>query len=294
MSRDAPGERCADYPVAAGLVTARVRIEPCLHGVEQGGVDDCGMEPLVGLVPVHDQAEIGAVAQQVEQGTAAEGPASDDPAAAGRSALRTNPAFVEPAPQRMHRTQLEIGIEYRAHGRGFGLVDDERARSACRSVVAEGQVPAHPHALGLGGGNLVADPLAGDLALELGERQQHVQRQPAHARRRVERLGDADEADPVPVEQLDHAGKIGERTGQPVDLVDHDNSDLAGGDIGEQAFERRAFHRTAREPAVVIARRDRAPAFALLTLDVRFAGFPRWASRLLNSWSSPSSELLRV
>ena len=105
---DAPGERCADYPVAAGLVTARVRIEPCLHGVEQGGVDDCGMEPLVGLVPVHDQAEIGAVAQQVEQGAAAEGPASDDPAAAGRSALRTNPAFVEPAPQRMHRTQLEI------------------------------------------------------------------------------------------------------------------------------------------------------------------------------------------
>ena len=105
-------------------------------------------------------------------------------------------------------------------------------------------------------------------------RQQHVQRQPAHARGCIERLGDADEADPVAVEQFDHAGKIGQRTGQPVDLVDHHHINLVSRDIGQQAFERRALHRTAGDPAVVIPRRKAAPAFAFLALDEGFAGFP--------------------
>ena len=42
-------------------------------------------------------------------------------------------------------------------------------------VVAERQRAAHPHALALGGRDLVADALARDLALELGEGQQHVE-----------------------------------------------------------------------------------------------------------------------
>jgi hypothetical protein len=48
---------------------------------------------------------------------------------------------------------------------------------AAMGFVAQGRDPAHPHALGLGGGNLVADPLGGDLALELGEGEQHVERE---------------------------------------------------------------------------------------------------------------------
>src|ERR1019366_5029892 len=39
---------------------------------------------------------------------------------------------------------------------------------------------AHPHALGLRRGDLVANALARDLALELGEREQHVERQTPH------------------------------------------------------------------------------------------------------------------
>ena len=63
-----------------------------------------------------------------------------------------------------------------------------------------------------------------DFALELGERQKHVQRQPAHAGRGVELLGDRDEGDAAAVKDLDELGKIGERARQPVDLVDNDDN----------------------------------------------------------------------
>src|SRR5208282_3103684 len=43
-------------------------------------------------------------------------------------------------------------------------------------------------ALLFGRRNLVADALARDLALELGEGEQHVEREAAHAARRIERL----------------------------------------------------------------------------------------------------------
>ena len=70
---------------------------------------------------------------------------------------------------------------------------------------------------------LFSDPLTGDLAFELGEGQEHVQGQSSHAGRRVERLGDRDERHLMRVEQLDQLGKVRERAGQPVDLVDNDD-----------------------------------------------------------------------
>ena len=70
-------------------------------------------------------------------------------------------------------------LEDHADGGGFGLVDDELA---VLDVVAERHEAAHPHALLAGGGELVADALADDLALELGEGEQDVERQPPHAR----------------------------------------------------------------------------------------------------------------
>ncbi len=54
--------------------------------------------------------------------------------------------------------------------------------------VTQGRDAAHPHPLALGGGDLVADALAGDLALKLGEGQQHVQHQSAHRGGGVELL----------------------------------------------------------------------------------------------------------
>jgi hypothetical protein len=78
-------------------------------------------------------------------------------------------------------------------------------------VVTEGHVAAHPEAPSTRGGDLVADTLAGDLALELREREQHVEREPTHGRGRVELLSDRDEGDVMRVEGLDDPGEVGER-----------------------------------------------------------------------------------
>src|SRR5439155_8215239 len=75
------------------------------------------------------------------------------------------------------------------------------------------------------------------------------------------------------VENLDQPGKIGERSGQPVDLVDDEDVDPAGPDIGEQALQRGALHIAAGESAIIIAGSDQYPALVLLAANVRLAGF---------------------
>ena len=48
----------------------------------------------------------------------------------------------------------------------------DNMQGAIFNAIAERNHPAHPHALFLGRGDLVADPLARDLPLELGEGEQ--------------------------------------------------------------------------------------------------------------------------
>jgi hypothetical protein len=74
-------------------------------------------------------------------------------------------------------------------------------------------------------GDLVADAFAGDVPLELGERQKHIQGQPSHAGGGVELLGDRHKRDAAAVKDLDELGKIRERASQPVDLIDDDHID---------------------------------------------------------------------
>jgi len=54
------------------------------------------------------------------------------------------------------------------------------ARCAPARIIAQRHVAPHLHTLILRGGNLVADPLTGDLALELGKGQQDIQGLPTH------------------------------------------------------------------------------------------------------------------
>ena len=58
------------------------------------------------------------------------------------------------------------------------------------------------------------------------------------------------------IKELDQLGEIGKRPGQPVDLVDDDDIDLAGPDLGEEALagqggparpRKRRRHRSGRE-----------------------------------------------
>jgi hypothetical protein len=63
------------------------------------------------------------------------------------------------------------------------------------------------------------------------------------------------------IEDLDDLGKIGERAGQPVDLVDDDNINPPRSDVGEQPLRSRPIHRGAGEPAIVISLGQGCPAF---------------------------------
>ena len=154
---------------------------------------------------------------------------------------------------------------------GFRFVDDELL---VLDVVAEGRLAAHPQALLLRGGDLVADALARDLALELRERQQHVESQPTHGRRGVEGLRDRYERNRARVKDFDDFGEVGERAGQAVDLVDDHDIDPFGRDVGEQTLQRRPLHIAAGIAGVVVELGQRLPAFMLLAAHIRLAGLP--------------------
>src|SRR5262245_57164625 len=63
-------------------------------------------------------------------------------------------------------------------------------------------------------------------------------------------------------------GEVRQRAGQPVDLVDHDDVDLARLNVGEQQLQAGAFQRPAGEAAIVIMSPDELPALMGLALDV--------------------------
>jgi hypothetical protein len=88
----------------------------------------------------------------------------------------------------------------------------------------------------LGGGDLVADALGGDLAFELGEGEEDIEGQSTHGRGGVELLGHRDEGDLMGIEDLDDLGEVGQRPGEAIDLVDHDHVDLPGFDVGKEAL----------------------------------------------------------
>src|SRR5882762_2225040 len=100
---------------------------------------------------------------------------------------------------------------------GFGF---NQCQLTVVHLVTERDQTTHPHAFALGGRNLVADALAGYLAFELCEREQHVERQTSHRNRGVELLCNRDEGNLVSIEDLDHSGEVREGPRQPIYLVD--------------------------------------------------------------------------
>src|SRR5262245_24319951 len=73
------------------------------------------------------------------------------------------------------------------------------------------------------------------------------------------------------LEELDQLGEISERSGQAVDLVDHDDVDLARPNVREQELQSRAFQRPAGEATVIIVGPDELPPLVRLALDVGFS-----------------------
>ena len=80
-------------------------------------------------------------------------------------------------------------------------------------IVSERRKAAHPHVLLLGGSDLVADALSRNLALELGEGEQHIEGQSPHGIGSVELLGDRNEGNAAGIEGLDDLGEVHKRAG---------------------------------------------------------------------------------
>jgi hypothetical protein len=183
--------------------------------------------------------------------------------------LGENAAVAEIGQEPPDAAKLEIALKNAADALGLLLVDHQPALAA---VIAERHHAADPQSLSLRGRDLVADALAGHLALELGKRGQHVQGQPPHRGGGIELLGDRDERDPMGIEQLHQLGEIRQRPGQQVDLVDHNHVNFPGPDIGQELLERRAVGRPAGIAAVAIPGPDEGPALRRLAAYIGFGG----------------------
>jgi tetratricopeptide (TPR) repeat protein len=166
--------------------------------------------------------------------------------------------------------EIQKQVKDRANGSGLVFVDGE---GAVLAVVADRHPASHPHTLLFGCGDLVADPLPRDFALELRKRQKHIEGQAPHRRRGVELLGDRDKGDAGRIEDFDDFREIRQRPGKTIHLVDHDHVNQMGLDIGQQPLKGRPVRRSAGIAAVVIERGQGDPSFVPLTLYIGITGF---------------------
>src|SRR4029077_5685402 len=98
-------------------------------------------------------------------------------------------------------------------------------------------------------------------------------REPTHTRRGVEGLRHRDEGDLMFIERLDQLGEVSERARQAIDFVDDDHIPPALLQLGEEKLQGWTLERSARQPTIVIALRQKPPALMGLTFDVGLAGF---------------------
>jgi hypothetical protein len=231
-----PLEHEAELIADVGAARDLVLPQEGLHALEQLRVHDRRVLAGVDLALVAGLARVGHVGEQAVQRGAGEGQA------AALLAFAVAPALAGPAaPGQLldHRQQalpLQVQQEDGADLGRLVLVDQQLAAPGV-DVVAQQRVAPGPLPFPPGGGDLVAGPLGDDLPLELREREQHVEDQPAHRRGRVELLRDRRQGDPVRLEQLHHPGEVQQRAAEPVDLVDDHAVHLARLDVGQQALQ---------------------------------------------------------
>ena len=191
-----------------GAMLARALLPPfdeSVGGIPEFWRNDRLVLPRITLALVHHLAKVDAVAQHGEQvllidwATGAMQTTLCDP---GLRGLALDGKFAD---KLRRRTMLGIAAEDAAHQLGLGGIDDQFALD---DVVPEWWHTTHPHAFGLARGNLVADTLARDFALELRERQQDVECEPPHGGGGIELLGDGNERHPVAIEHVDQFGEI--------------------------------------------------------------------------------------
>src|SRR3954464_9146026 len=108
----------------------------------------------VELTPVRYPAGVNRVREQCIEMTPREGFAAALGAIRRCGAFRQKPETVGRLLDPAHAAELKIESEDAAHRLSLGRIDDERAPTR---VIAQRHIAAHPHALFLRGGDLVAD-----------------------------------------------------------------------------------------------------------------------------------------
>src|SRR5437879_409811 len=130
-----------------------------MHAVPEPSTNDGLMLPGIGCAFINGLADVDPVVEQL-----VEGPLVDRLAV-----LRRHPLRDERTGERGGGAHPHEALEDHAYRGGLRLVDHQLAVA---DVVAERRPSAHPDPSLSGGRELVADALADDLALELGEGEQ--------------------------------------------------------------------------------------------------------------------------
>ena len=263
-----PAKKCLGlHP--RGLVIVDLLVQLGLDGIEQIPIENGGLLARQDLTLEGHLSDVEPIAKQMGERTARERNAADGLSCLQRADLGDDAPFAQVGHQQVEAAELEIAAEDGPDPLGLGFIDGDLS---ILGVVAKRRHAADPEALAFGGGDLVPDALGGDLALELGKRQQHVQRQPAHRGGGVELLGDRDKGHVVLVEQFDEFGEVRQRAGQAVDLVDDDHVDLAGPHVLKEPLQGRPVGVAAREAAIVVFGPQQRPAGMRLTADIGLRG----------------------
>src|SRR5438132_5478520 len=158
--------------------------ELCLNRIPQRLIDDRRVLTRMGLLLVDDLASIDPVLQHQIERAAREWLAAAQATRGARPQLALDAAGVEFVLQQPDRAEFGIAAKNQAHGFRLAVDDDQLAVAR---LVPERRHAAHPHPFLLRGGDLVADALADDLALELDPprrevSQQLLQSRPIHPR----------------------------------------------------------------------------------------------------------------
>src|SRR5208337_1748195 len=138
--------------------------ELALHAFPELSIHDCRMLARMPDLLVPDLTEVDRVGEQFVERTAAERLSAGSIALLGDPNLRDDSVASQLVSEQTDRTEFEILLKDVADGSGFRFVYHQ---APIAPVVAERYRAAHPDAFPLGGGDLVADALAGYLALEL-------------------------------------------------------------------------------------------------------------------------------
>jgi len=129
-------------------------------------------------------------------------------------------------------------------------------KPAVLDLVVEGRRhTTHPDVLTAARRYLVPDALGRRLALELRKGEQDVQGQPHHGDGGFEGPRHRNEGDLVAVEYLHEAGKVGQRSRKPVDLVDDHHIGEAILNDGKELLQARTLQRAAGNAPIVIRSR---------------------------------------